>query len=157
MFWMWVGWPAAGRQEDVTVFLLCSQKSNLSVDMERHQRPRVNGTAVSVGRPYHQKGIFIAVAFRQETETGIELQRFVPKALLYPAVHQHLHAWLLWHLALQWSYSSAGGSGSFAKWCDLDQLPPLDGGLEDLLRHELLLQALQQIRGKCTKDVIMCR
>lgn len=157
MFWMWVGWPAAGRQEDVT-FSCCVNRNQTSVSTWRDTRDQVwMERQLSVGRPYYQKGIFIAVAFRQETETGIELQRFVPKALLYPAVHQHLHAWLLWHLALQWSYSPAGGSGSFAKWCDLDQLPPLDGGLEDLLRHELLLQALQQIRGKCTKDVIMCR
>lgn len=92
---------------------------------------------------------FVAVAFCQETD--IRLQEFVPKAFVSPAVHQHLHAWLLWHLALQWSYSSAAGSGSPAKWCDLDRLPLLDGGLEDLLHRELLFQVFAANPGKTYK------
>lgn len=147
MFWMWVS--QAGRQEDVT-FFCCANRNQISVvTWQRHQRPRVNGMAVPVGKPYHQKGIFVAVAVCQETD--IKLQEVVPKALLSPAVHQHLHAWLLWHLALQWSYSSAAASGSLAKWCELDRLLLLDGGLEVLLHHELHFQAFTQNPGKMYK------
>lgn len=151
---MWVCWPAAvrqaGRRTWHTSAVWREIKSQWRLDSDTRDHVWMEWQYLLANHITKEEFL----GFRSlMSRNGHQATRvfFFPKALLSLAVHHHLHAWLLWHLAPQWSYSSTAGSGSLAKWCDLDQLPLLDGGLEDLLHRELLFQAFAANPGKMHK------